>query len=202
MENKPTNWLNKGQRKAGFLGPDATRVGCSWRTGSAGGFRGGERLRQPLVHRPGWQVGYFGLLPARSAGAGQVTARSEKRKSKRVIHHSALPHLQSHAAFTHSQPRSALTLSAGAVRTPLRRPERPPGLCGCGRSVGNWGGVWGLGLKKAKQLSPEIPPLLGVSRYFPGKQLCLVVNPSCAECKDPCASAGAWSPAGSQWAAP
>lgn len=102
-----------------------------------------------------------------------------------MIHHSALPHLQSHAAFTHSQPRSALTLSAGAVRTPLPRPERPPGLCGCGRSVGNWGGVWGLGLKKAKQLSPEIPPLLGVSRYFPGKQLCLVVNPSCAECKDP-----------------
>lgn len=45
-----------------------------------------------------------GLLPARSAGAGQVTARSEKRKRKRVIHPSALPHLQSHAAFTHSLP--------------------------------------------------------------------------------------------------
>lgn len=80
--------LKERQGKAAFLGPNAARGGCSWRTGSADGIRGTERLHPALAHRPGCRVGYCGLLPARGAGARQVTARSEKRKSKRVIHHS------------------------------------------------------------------------------------------------------------------
>lgn len=67
-----------------------------------GGCSGANSPPQPPVHRPGSSG--LGALPASSAGAGQVTARSEKRKRKRVIHPSALPHLQSHAAFTHSLP--------------------------------------------------------------------------------------------------
>lgn len=66
--------LKEGQRKAGFLSPNTVLDGCSWRTGSADGFRGSERLQQPLVHRPGREVGYSGLLPAHSAGARQESS--------------------------------------------------------------------------------------------------------------------------------
>lgn len=80
--------------------------------------------------------------PARARGAGwtagQVRARSEKRKSRGVIHRSALPHLQSHAASHIPSLVRALTLSDGAVRTSPPRAGVPK----C-----SWGVCWGVSPK-------------------------------------------------------
>lgn len=83
----------------------------------------GSAVPQPPAH-PG------SALPARTAGPGQVTARSEKRKRKRVIHPSALPHLQSHAAFTHSLPSPINSFGWGALAPAETSPKTPGRILG------------------------------------------------------------------------
>ena len=92
--NKGKETASPSVLKAKFLSPNIGRVPAGQRLGGAFGAR--QRLRRTLRHLRG----SLRAAARTQCRVGQVTARSEKRKSRGMIHRSALPHLRSHAACT------------------------------------------------------------------------------------------------------
>lgn len=92
--NKGKETASPSALKAKFLSPNIGRVPAGQRLGGAFGAR--QRLRRTLRHLRG----SLRAAARTQCRVGQVTARSEKRKSRGMIHRSALPHLRSHAACT------------------------------------------------------------------------------------------------------